>query len=113
MKVKYKIGNDFYSLYEIEHAFLRHKSKKASIYSYVIINPEIKKADPRASFRLNVAKPYITFALFNATQETPPMAIYTSAERLDDQLIEAGRVFVRMYVEARRETYIHQCAECF
>jgi hypothetical protein len=105
MKVRYKIGNSTYSLLEIEHAFLRHKSKKASIYSYVIINTEIKKQDPRYAFRLNEAKPFITFALFNATHETPPMAIYTDAEHLDEQLREAGRVFVRMYVEARRETY--------
>ena len=33
------------------------------------------------------------------------MAIYTDADNLDEQLKEAGRVFVRMYVEARRETY--------
>jgi hypothetical protein len=52
-----------------------------------------------------VAKPFITFALFTATQETPPMTIFTDADNLDEQLKEAGRVFVRMYVEARRETY--------
>jgi hypothetical protein len=38
-KAKYTIGSDKYSLFEIEHAFLRARSKKASIYGYVFCYP--------------------------------------------------------------------------
>ena len=47
----------------------------------------------------------MTFALFNATQETPPFKIFTDPQNLDEDLYRAGEIFVRMYVKARRENY--------
>ncbi len=104
-KSAYFVGDMVFSLYEIEHVFLRHMSKKASIYGFTVVNPNIKSIDPRAPFRLNTPKPFITFALFNATQETPPFRIFTDPLKLDEELRQAGEIFVRMYVKARRENF--------
>ena len=94
-----------YTLLDIEHIFLRHKSKKASMYGFTIVNSSLKESDPRKPFRLDEPKPFVTFALFNATQETPPFKIFTDPQNLDEDLYRAGEIFVRMYVKARRENY--------
>jgi len=101
---KYLIGTMMFSLFEMELAILRHKSKKANVFGYYQ-DESFRESDPRSLYRLSQPFPFLTFVLFTATDASPPMVILREPDNLDAEFATHAREYVRMYVRTRRENY--------
>jgi hypothetical protein len=87
-KAAYQIGDQRFSLTDIEHGILR--ANRGFPY---FIGPHFSSNDPRRDWALPSLDPRIHFALNCAGQSCPPIGVY-SPDQIDVQLDLASRNFV-------------------
>jgi len=88
-KMSYQIGDQIYSLDDIEHGILRGNRKHPAFF---IRNPQFGKTDPRIKYSVTQVDPRIHFALVCGAQSCPPVRLYSSSN-LDRGLQLAAAVF--------------------
>jgi hypothetical protein len=93
--VGYVIGNDFFTLDDIEHGLLR---SNAATPSAMFSKRHFKSTDRRLRFALSHLDPRIHFALNCGANSCPPIRAY-GAEKVDAQLDIAARAFLDGSVE--------------
>lgn len=93
--VGYVIGDDFYSLDDIEHGLLR---SNAASPSAIFSKRHFKATDRRLRFAQSRLDPRIHFALNCGANSCPPIRAY-AAEKVDAQLDVAARAFLDGAVE--------------
>jgi GH15 family glucan-1,4-alpha-glucosidase len=87
-RIKYQIGNMFFSPHEIEHGILRgNKRPPVSIFRV------FGTGDERLQHIVEPMDPRIHFGLVCASSSCPPIGFYT-AESLDEELAIACRTFI-------------------
>lgn len=88
-RAAYNIGGLRYSANDIENGILRGNASHPVVPGAPFAGP-----DPRRAFSLPRVDPRVHFALVCASRSCPPIAVY-DADRIDAQLDEATRSFVR------------------
>lgn len=107
MKIKYRIGPHLFSMFEIEHGMLRSASAKPSSFALLPLAPfpvfsPIADKDPRRQFALTERMPLINFALFTASNFSPPFSGLQNAANLQAELSACAREYIRCNVRVRR-----------
>jgi len=102
-RCKYKIGDSHYSMFDIEHGILRNKSSRASVGFGFTVSASFAERDPRRQYVLEEAIPFISFALFTATDCSPPLVVLRNPEHMEAELTHCAKEFVRMYVRAKKD----------
>jgi hypothetical protein len=92
-----KVGAHGYSLDDIEHGLLRGNVPKYGKYA-----APMKKSDPRLAYVPLAFDERLHFALYSACRSSPPLRVLHS-ERLDVELEEAARAYVRETVRVKDE----------
>src|SRR5690606_3645957 len=112
-KAKYRIGEESFSLLEIEHAVLRAGLPKVSsigtlkIFCSVFFNfifaagsglvrmklPRFTKQDPRINCAVIQPEPMVNFVLYSCTQSSPPIMVYTPVN-LRAKVLEVAHEFL-------------------
>lgn len=87
-RIKYQIGDMFFSPEDIEHGILRGNRKPPNAIVRVF-----DSRDVRLGYSVEKPDPRIHFALVCASSSCPPIDIYT-AEKLDKELDIAGKAFI-------------------
>ena len=87
-RIRYQIGNMFFSPEDIEHGILRgNRRPPRSLFKIFGSN------DRRLVHSVQELDPRIHFALVCASSSCPPISFYT-AEKLDEELTIAGKSFI-------------------
>ena len=92
-----RIAGHAWSLDDIEHGLLRGNAPK-----YMSFSAPMKKADPRLALAPVTFDERSHFALYSACRSSPPLRVF-HAERIEDQLEDASRDYVRATVRVREE----------
>jgi hypothetical protein len=92
-----KVGAFTYSLDDIEHGLLRGNVPKYGKYA-----APMKKSDPRLAYVPLAFDERLHFALYSACRSSPPLRVL-HGERLDVELEEAARAYVRETVRVKDE----------
>lgn len=87
-RVCYQIGQNTFSLDEIEHGILRQNQKK-----HLFARRPFGSQDPRQAYILPVLEPRIHFTLVCASKSCPPIGTY-QAEQLENQMRLAAANFI-------------------
>jgi GH15 family glucan-1,4-alpha-glucosidase len=87
-RIRYQIGDMFFSPDDIEHGILRGNS-----HPYSSPFRLFKRHDKRLNYTIKPVDPRIHFALVCASASCPPIDVYT-AENLDRELTIAGETFL-------------------
>ncbi len=87
-RIRYQIGNMFFSPEEIEHGILRSNRRPPVSLARVF-----GKDDERTKYSVERPDPRIHFALVCASSSCPPIDVYT-VDKLDKELDIAGKAFI-------------------
>ena len=92
-----RIAGHAWSLDDIEHGLLRGNAPK-----YMSFSTPMKKADPRLALAPVTFDERSHFALYSACRSSPPLRVF-HAERIEDQLEDASRDYLRSTVRVKEE----------
>lgn len=92
-----RIAGHAWSLDDIEHGLLRGNAAK-----YMSFSAPMKKADPRLALAPVTFDERSHFALYTASRSSPPLRVF-HAERVEDQLEDASRDYLRATVRVKEE----------
>ncbi len=87
-RIRYRIGDMFFTPDDIEHGVLRGNSRAPNS----VFRP-FKENDRRTNYIIKPIEPRIHFTLVCASSSCPPIGIYT-ADGLDKELTIAGQTFI-------------------
>lgn len=115
MKVKYRIGPHYFSLFEIEHGLLRSSSSKPTSFAlpFLPVFSPIQQRDPRKVFALTERVPLMNFALFTATQFSPPFLALQDPKKLKGELSACCRDYIRHFVRVHKSDLTIQLPSLF
>eukprot|EP01114_Cavostelium_apophysatum_P018532 TRINITY_DN5752_c0_g1_i1.p1 TRINITY_DN5752_c0_g1~~TRINITY_DN5752_c0_g1_i1.p1 ORF type:complete len:974 (-),score=271.17 TRINITY_DN5752_c0_g1_i1:285-3206(-) len=97
-KASYKIDGFSFSMFEIEHAILRHSMSKPNFGAIKVKTPKFSKSDPRFRFTLAAAEALISFALFVPHKSSPSITIYTP-ENVHQKLVLVTKEYFEREVQ--------------
>eukprot|EP01121_Diplochlamys_sp_Union-15-3_P020492 TRINITY_DN8004_c0_g1_i1.p1 TRINITY_DN8004_c0_g1~~TRINITY_DN8004_c0_g1_i1.p1 ORF type:complete len:185 (+),score=14.65 TRINITY_DN8004_c0_g1_i1:96-650(+) len=101
----YRVGNVILSLVDIEHAILRGRSSKPSIFGASLFISRFSQSDPRFLLTLRSAYPQLSFVLCHFATSSPPLRAVT-VENIDHLLHNATRAYLKDHVIVS-ETKVH------
>jgi len=95
---KYNINGVLYSLVDIEHGILRHKSSSPMLFGPLTISITFPERDPRRKYILQEARPNISFVLCNACVSSPALVVLKSPDSVNEEMKHYARRFLTEYV---------------
>ena len=110
---KYNIGGHYFSLLDIEHGILRASSSKPMVFGPFTAAMGFKDKDPRKAFSLQVAKPFISFALFSISVSSPALAVLRDIKDIDHELEKLAQSYITEYVRLNVEKKVIYLPEIF
>ncbi len=110
---KYNIGGYYFSLLDIEHGILRASSSKPMVFGPFTAAMGFKDKDPRKVFALQVAKPFVSFALFTISVSSPALTVLRDIKDIDHELEKLAQLFITEYVRLNVEKKVIYLPEIF